>query len=292
MAGSRGTVGLIGLGQMGGAMCRTLATAGWRVIAWDLSASARDAAAGSGADIATGPAEVGARASIVITSLPDAAAVRAAALGPDGLAMPAGGLLVDTSTTTPDEARALAADLESTGVGFLDSPVSGGVTGASSGSLAVMVGGDEALFERARPVLASIGRTVVRCGSVGAGQIAKACNQLIVMATHEAVAEALALANASGLDPWSLREVLLSGYAASPILEIQGPRMLEHRFEPGGRARFHLKDIATLSALAAATGLHLPAFEAAAHQVQRLVAEGGGDLDNSALITLVETRAG
>jgi len=289
----RGTVGVVGLGQMGGAMCRTLLRAGWHVVAWDIAAGAVAAAVTAGAEAAASPAQVTTRAHVVITSLPDAHAVRAVTLGPDGIGTTgtADLVVVDTSTTSPAEARDLAADLAALGVGFLDAPVSGGVRGAETGQLAVMVGGAAELLERARPVLADIAKAVVLCGPVGAGQVTKACNQLVVMATHESVAEALVLAQSAGLDPWRVREVLMAGYAASPILEIQGPKMLQGDFAPGGRARFHLKDIVTIDELARDGGLELPAYAAAARQVQRLVERGGGDLDNSALITLLAPGA-
>ena len=284
------TVGLIGLGQMGAAMCRTLLRTGWKVVAWDLLAAAVEAAVASGAEAASDPASVAARASLVVTSLPDSPAVRAVAFGHQGIAQAAhpGLLIIDTSTTSPAEARALGDELAEYGIAFIDAPVSGGVSGAEAGSLAVMVGGSAERLERARPLLSALGRVVVHCGPIGAGQVTKACNQLVVMATHEAVAEAMVLAQTAGLDPWRVREVLLAGYAASPILEIQAPKMLRHDFAPGGRARFHIKDIVTIGGLAAEAGLKLPAFDAAARQVGRLIDAGGGDLDNSALITLLE----
>jgi 2-hydroxy-3-oxopropionate reductase len=283
-------VGVIGLGQMGGAMTRTLLRAGWRVVAWDLAPAAVQAVAASGAEAAADPAAVASRAEVTIISVPDEPAVRQVALGERGVTDGdcSGRLLVDTSTILPADARRLAADLEPHGVGFLDAPVSGGVRGAESGQLAIMVGGTEEQFARARPVLDCLGKAVVHCGSVGAGQITKACNQIVVMTTHEAIAEALVLAQAAGLDPWRVREALLAGYGASPILEIQGPRMLEHNFVPGGRTRYHMKDIATISGLAEEAGLDLPGFRAAAGQFERLVEAGGGDLDNSAVVTIIE----
>jgi 2-hydroxy-3-oxopropionate reductase len=294
VADEQGTVGLIGLGQMGGAMCRTLLRGGWRVVVWDVAPAAINAAAESGAEPALDPAGVASRAQIIITSVPDAQAVREAALGDHGIVRGdrSGRLLIDTSTLLAADARSLAADLAPHGVGFLDAPVSGGVRGAGSGELAIMVGGSVEHFDRARPVLTCLGKAVVHCGPVGAGQITKSCNQLVVMATHESIAEALVLAQASGLDPWRVREALLGGYGASPILEIQGPRMLAHDFEPGGKARYHLKDIAAISELASEAGLDLPVFSAAARQFERLVDAGGGDLDNSAVITVIEPRLG
>jgi 3-hydroxyisobutyrate dehydrogenase-like beta-hydroxyacid dehydrogenase len=151
-----------------------------------------------------------------------------------------------------------------------------------------MAGGDLDVLECARPVLDAIAARVVHLGPVGSGQVAKACNQLIVLGTIEIVAEALALGGANGIDPAALREVLLGGFAASRILELHGARMLSGDYEPGGRARFHLKDIAVVGELKAASGSRTPAFDAAARQVEALVARGGGDLDHSALRTLLD----
>ena len=290
MSDERRVVGLIGLGQMGGAMCRTLIRGRWQVVAWDIARRAVDAAAAAGAQVAADPADVATRTSVILTSLPDAAVLRAVAFGEHGLVagMCEGRVVVDTSTISPTDARGIAADFARHGVDFLDAPVSGGVGGAESGQLAIMLGGPAEQVERVRPVLSSIGRAVVHCGPVGAGEIAKACNQLVVMTSLEAVAEALVLAGASGLDPWRVREALLMGFAASPILEIQGERMLRHNFAPGGRAIYHLKDIDTITDLASKAGVSLPGFAVVAQQMERLVAAGRGDLDHSAVITVVE----
>ena len=294
MTGQPGMVGVIGLGQMGSAMCRTLLRAGWRVAGWDISSRSVEDLARDGVEPVSGPAEMAGRTRLVIACLPDAAAVRAVALGDGGLVHGdcVGLTLIDTSTISPAAARELAADLAPHHVSFVDAPVSGGVGAARSGRLGVMVGGSLDAVERSRAVLSAVGKTVVHCGPVGAGQVAKACNQLIVMATHEAVAEALVLARVAGLDPWRIREAMAGGYAASPILEVQGPRMIDHDFAPGGKAIYHLKDIATIEGIAREAGLSLPVFDAAARQIERLVDQGGGELDNSALITMVEPRPG
>jgi 2-hydroxy-3-oxopropionate reductase len=291
MVAERGVVGIIGLGQMGAPMARVLAGAGWRVVGWDVVPAGVEAVAGDGVEAAPDIAAVARSVPIVITSLPDAATVRAVALGEGGLAG-AGHhpdlLVVDTSTTTPSDARVLAADLAAQGVSFLDAPVTGGPAGAAAGRLGIMVGGDEAQVARARPVLDTVGSTVVHCGPVGAGQVVKACNQLIVVAALGAVAEALTLAEAAGVDPWQVREVLLSGYAYSPILENQGARMLKRDFAPGGKARLNLKDAVTMAELSRETGVSLPVFEAAAGHIRALAAAGGADLDHSAVITVIE----
>jgi 2-hydroxy-3-oxopropionate reductase len=287
-------VGVIGLGQMGGPMTRTLLRSGWQVVVWDLASDAAEKLGAEGAIVAASPLEVAEKAPVVVTSLPGIDALRAVALGDHGIAGRGGHgtLLVDTSTTTPAAARELAAELAAQGVAFLDAPVSGGTTGAAAGTLTVMVGGKAQDVARARPVLDSLARLVVHCGPVGSGQVAKACNQLIVMATIGAVSEALVLAKSAGLDPARVREALMGGYAASPILDIQGDRMLRRDFTPGGKAAYNLKDIAAIRELASGAELDLPVFEAAAEQMLRLINDGGADLDNAALITVVERAAG
>lgn len=283
-------VGLIGLGRMGGGMCRSLIRDGREVVAWDLVAAACDAARAEGARIAADPAGLAAAVQVVILSLPDAHAVHDVLVGGRGI-LAAGSkieVIVDTSTTFPSEARELAATAAAAGVAFLDAPVSGGVGGAETGSLSVMVGGKEADLDRVMPLIEPIGRTFTYCGPTGAGQVAKACNQLIVMSTVEAVAETLVLAQAAGLDPRRIRDALMSGFAASPILEGQGLRMIERDFVPGGRSLFHLKDIATIREIASHSDLALPGFEESAANFERLVNGGGGDLDHSAVVTVVE----
>ncbi len=291
---TRGEVGVIGLGQMGQPIARTLLRAGWTVVAWDLVPSAAESLAGSGAIIATDPADVARQVPIVITSLPGGQAVRAVAIGERSLSREGGRarLIVDLSTTTPDAARSLAAELAPLGMAFLDAPLSGGTSAAAAGTLTIMVGGEAGDLERARPVLESLGRVIVHCGPHGAGQIAKACNQLIVMTALGAVAEALVLARSAGLDPARVREALMGGYAAGPILEIQGDRMLRRDFVPGGKAAYNRKDISTIREIADDEGLDLPVFEAAAQQMLRLIDGGGGELDNAAVITVVERAVG
>ena len=291
MTDQHDVIGVIGLGQMGGAMRRTLVR-GWRVVAWDMSPAALDAAITSGVMAASDPADVADRAEIIITSLPDGEAVRAVISGDRGLIQDGRGsrLVIDTSTLLPAEARSIETELSTHGVAFLDAPVSGGVKGADNGSLAIMVGGDGAGLRTspASPRLPGQDRRPLRRGR-------RRSDHQVVQSTRgdgdaRIIAEALALAQSSGLDPWRVREVLLGGYGASPILEIQGPRMLRRDFAPGGRARFHLKDIVAIAGLAGEAGLELPVFEAAARQFERLVDAGGGDLDNSAVITVLDAH--
>lgn len=289
MSGGRGVVGVIGLGVMGGAIARRLLESGWTVVAYDPLPTAQQAAVDAGALPAASPREVAARAGQIITSLPGERELRQVLFGPNGI-VPEGRaetLVIDTSTLLPDAARRLPAELREHAIAFLDAPVSGGPAGAAGGTLVIMVGGEEGALERGRQALEALG-AVHHCGGPGTGQVCKACNQLVVVGTIELVAEALVLAEAAGLDPALVRSALMGGYAASRVLDLHGLRMLSRDFSPGGRAKFNLKDIDAIESLAGATGLVLPAFAAAAAQLARLIDGGGGELDNAALITVLE----
>jgi 2-hydroxy-3-oxopropionate reductase len=232
---------------------------------------------------------VAAAADVVITMLPDTPDVEAVILGPDGVLEAAtnGLLVIDMSTINPIGARRIGNALAERGVAFVDAPVSGGQRGAEEATLSIMVGASEPDFERALPILQALGKNIVLVGEVGAGQIAKACNQLIVAATIEAVAEALTLAERAGAAPATVRAALLGGFAQSRILEVHGQRMLEANFEPGFRARLHLKDARIILALASEVSLELAGFAPVAQRLQRLVDEDLGELDHSALVKLV-----
>ena len=195
------------------------------------------------------------------------------------------------STISPIATRAMSARLRENGVGFLDAPVSGGEKGAIEGTLSIMIGGAAEDVERARPLFEAMGKTIVHVGDAGAGQVAKACNQLVVASTIEAVAEALTLAQQAGVDPARVREALMGGFAGSKIMEMHGQRMLDDNFQPGFRARLHLKDARIVLDTAHDLGVPVPAFEPVAAALERLVEEGGGDLDHSALVTLVRQGA-
>jgi 3-hydroxyisobutyrate dehydrogenase-like beta-hydroxyacid dehydrogenase len=197
--------------------------------------------------------------------------------------------VIDMSTIDPAATRAIAERLGSQGVEMLDAPVSGGERGAIDGILSIMAGGPDQAFARAAPMFAVLGKNIVHVGPSGAGQVAKACNQLVVAATIEAVAEALVLAERSGVDPAKVRQALLGGFAGSKILEVHGQRMLDRAFEPGFRARLHRKDARIVLNAAEAAGAPIPSFRAVAAQLDRLVDDAGrGDLDHSALFTLLD----
>jgi 2-hydroxy-3-oxopropionate reductase len=284
-------VGFIGLGIMGAPMARHVLDAGFPLIVHSRNPGPVDELVEAGARRAGSPAEVARASDVVITMLPDTPDVQHVVLGEDGVASgaAAGALVIDMSTIDPGPTRAIAEALATKGVQMLDAPVSGGERGAIEGTLSIMVGGSEQAFARGTPILEAMGGNIVHVGSTGAGQVAKACNQLVVAATIEAVAEALVLAERSGVDAAKVREALLGGFAGSKILEVHGQRMLDRAFEPGFRARLHRKDARIVLDAARAAGSPIPAFQMVAAQLDRLVDDADrGELDHAALFTLLD----
>jgi 2-hydroxy-3-oxopropionate reductase len=288
------TVGFVGLGTMGRPMATHLVQAGFPLTVHSRSAGPVDALVELGAARAATPAEVAARADAIVLSLPGLAEVEAVVLGPDGLttALRPNAVIVDMSTVEPSGARRLATAVGAAHGTFLDAPVSGGEKGAKEATLSIMVGGPLDAFERVQPVLSTLGKTIVHCGESGAGQIAKACNQLVVLSTIHTVAEALVLATAAGVDPALIREALLGGFAYSRVLDVHGQRMLDRDFRPGGTIKQNQRDASIVMATANELGVPLPAFEPVANALQELVNEGSEGLDHSALFLVVERSAG
>ncbi|MEX2274653.1 MAG: 2-hydroxy-3-oxopropionate reductase [Actinomycetota bacterium] len=289
------TVGFVGVGIMGKPMVMNLLGAGYEVVAHSRSAGSVDEVVAAGAKRGESPAEVAGRVDVVITMLPDTPDVEAVLVsGPDPVVdgVRAGQLVIDMSSISPGATRKLAAVFAAKAVGFLDAPVSGGEKGAIEGALSIMVGGRQEDFARAMPIFEVLGKSIVLVGPSGAGQVTKACNQLVVAANIEAVAEALVLAAKAGVDPAKVREALLGGFAGSKILEVHGQRMLAGTFDPGFRIRLHRKDARIIEETAAELGVPTPAFERVVEQLQRLVDSGGGELDHSALVTVLEEDAG
>ncbi|MBJ7309969.1 NAD(P)-dependent oxidoreductase [Rugamonas sp. CCM 8940] len=252
-------ISFLGIGLMGEPMVRRLLAAGHRVIVWNRHHDKAAALAGAGAVPVAALAEAVAGATLVISMLADGPVVGqliAAALP----ALPAGALWVDMSSTRQAEAQQFHAQLKAGGVRFLDAPVSGGVGGAQAGTLAIMAGGAAADFAQAEPVLAALGRATL-VGPAGSGQVAKLCNQLIVGATLNVVAEALLLAQAAGADPAAVRAAIRGGFAESKILEVHGQRMLERNFVAGGQVKTQIKDMHNILAAAGAAGVTLPLTE-------------------------------
>ena len=287
---SGAVIGFIGLGLMGRPMSRHLRAGGAEVVIHNRSRGVVDALAAEGMMPAASPREVAQRAPTVIVMVSDTPAVERVMGGDDGVAngIAPGSLVIDMGTTGVLATRAIANEIVSRGGDYIDAPVSGGEVGAQSGTLTIMAGGSEAAIARAMPCFEAMGRNVTHVGDVGAGQIAKAANQVVVGLTIGAVAEALALAKHAGADPAKVREALLGGFAASRILELHGQRMIDGAFAPGGKATTQRKDMQQALDLASALDLELPATRLSRDLYDRLIANGGGDLDHSGLYTIID----
>ena len=275
---------------MGKPMARNLLAAGFDLTVQSRSAGPVDELVAAGATRGSDPAEVAAASDITITMLPDTPDVELVLAGPRGViegAVP-GSLVIDMSSIDPGATRTMAAAFDARGIAMLDAPVSGGERGAIDAALSIMVGGSDVAFRRATPIFEALGKSIVHVGPSGAGQVAKACNQLVVAATIEAVAEALLLAERSGVDAAKVRAALLGGFAGSKILEVHGQRMLDRSFAPGFRIRLHRKDARIVEEAASATSTPIPAFTVVARQLQRAVDAGDGELDHSGLFVELE----
>lgn len=283
-------VGFVGLGVMGRPMAGHLLAAGFDVAVWARRAEAAAPLAAAGATICASPAELAARSAVVVSIVTASADVEQLAFGPGGLAegFAPGAIYVDMSTIAPAMARSLAARHAERGVGWLDAPVSGGEQGAREATLAIMAGGEAEVLERVRPLLAALGRSVVHVGPAGAGQVAKACNQMIMVAAIEACAEAMHLAYAHGVDLAAVRQALLGGSAASRVLEVMGARMVARDFAAGIEARLHHKDFAIVLDEAARLGVALPVAAQVGQQLNALMARGWGRDDTASLLRVLE----
>lgn len=284
-------IGFIGLGLMGKPMARNLAKAGAEMIVHNRSQSPVEELAAEGMTPGGSPKGVAATADIVICMLTDTPAVEKVMLdGTDGViaGITPGTLVIDMSTSKVPATRAIAKAIEDKGGLYVDAPVSGGTIGAEGGTLTIMAGGSDAAFERAKPVLEVLGHKITHVGGVGAGQVAKAANQVIVGLNIGAVAEALTLAKHAGVDPARVREALSGGFADSRVLEVHGERMVTNTFEPGARATVQRKDMDQALELAAELGIELPATALSRDLYDRLIAAGGGDLDHAGLIKAID----
>lgn len=284
-------VGFVGLGIMGAPMTRNLLHAGYKLIVHNRSEAKTRELASEGATVARTPAEVAVGSSIVITMLPGPPEVEAV-FGEMLEAANEGTLLIDMSTSSPILARRLAADAREKGVGALDAPVSGGDVGAVEGTLSIMVGGEEAGFEQARPLFEAMGKTVTHVGGPGAGQTVKACNQIVVALVIEAVSEALVLGERARVEPSKVLDVLSGGLAGNRVMDVKREKLLSRDFSPGGKSRFHLKDLGIALAAARESGVPLPVTAVVNEMFGALVAGGRGDQDHSALLTILDGWAG
>jgi len=282
-------IGFVGTGIMGGHMARRLAEAGFRVTAWNRTADKAAALAAAGVALAGSPAGAASEADVVICMLSSGPVCDEVLLAAGGVleAMRPGATLVVMSSIPVETARSQAGQAAERGVRYVDAPVSGGETGARDGSLAIMAGGAAQEVAALADVFAPLGR-LTHIGPAGTGQLAKLANQLIVASNICAVAEALVLAERGGADPAKVREALLGGFADSTVLRQHGQRMVDGNFTPGGPAKYQLKDTGTALALAGALKLQLPIAATVDALFRRLVEEGGGDLDHSAVFLTLQ----
>jgi 2-hydroxy-3-oxopropionate reductase len=292
--GSRPVVGVIGLGIMGAPMARNLLRAGFPLVVWNRTAGRADALVEAGAERAACPRDVAKQATITITMLSDSPDVAEVYRAPDGVLAGAGAgdVLVDMSTIAPRVARELAAEAAALGAALLDAPVSGGDVGAQQGTLSIMVGGDADALERARPALEALGTRITHVGGSGAGQVVKACNQIVVGLTLEALGEALVLGSKAGVDPRAIVEALGGGLAASRVLEVRGPKLLARDFAPGFKLDLHAKDLAIVLETARELDMPLPGAALVAELFEAERDRGRGEADNSTIVRALEALAG
>ncbi len=286
-------IGFIGLGIMGAPMAANLRKAGYPLVVHNRSRAKVEEFVRDGGDAAATPQEVAERTDVVITMLPDSPDVEQVYLGENGVlaGTSAGMLLIDMSSIAPAVARVVFDAAAEVGAAALDAPVSGGDVGAREGTLSIMVGGPEDAFERARPLFDVLGKTVVRLGEAGTGQTAKACNQILVAVTIEAVSEALVLASKAGVDPERLIEVLSGGLAGNRVMEVRRRNFLEHDFTPGFKLELHHKDLGIALRTARELGVYVPTTAIVDQMLSALEAAGDGGLDHSALLTVIEQQS-
>jgi 2-hydroxy-3-oxopropionate reductase len=275
-------------------MARNLMQAGYDLVVHNRSRGKVEELVSEGATAAENPREVSEGCDIVFTMLPGPPEVREVVAGEGGVLEGAreGSLVVDMSTSSPVLARELALTAREQGVGTLDAPVSGGDVGAIEGTLSIMAGGSEEDFERAKPLLEVMGKTVVHVGEAGTGQSVKACNQIVVALVIEAVSEALVLGTKAGVDPAKVIEVLSGGLAGNKVMEVKREKLLSHDFEPGGKIKFHHKDLGIALEAGKEYGVPLPVTALVDQMFGALIAKGRGGWDHSALLTLIEESSG
>lgn len=287
-------IGFIGLGIMGKPMAHNLLRAGFSLTVHNRGRGPVEELVREGAIDGKSPRGVAEQSGIIITMLPDSPDVQQVVMGQDGVvrSIRPEAVLVDMSTISPIVTQELAAAVEAQGAQMLDAPVSGGEKGAIEGTLSIMVGGREDVFQRVRPVFEALGKNIVHIGGHGTGQVTKACNQIVVALTIQAVSEAMVLAARAGTDPAKVRQALLAGFAQSRVLDVHGQRMLERNFTPGFRVRLHQKDLNIALATGEALGVPLPATAVVQEAFTALRGMGRSDYDHSSLVTLLEDMAG
>ncbi len=286
-------IGFVGLGIMGKPMARNLVQAGYELTVYDIVGEAIEELATAGAKAASSSQEVAAATDKIITMLPDSADSDRAILGPGGVLEGArpGAVIIDMSSIAPSMSQKIAAECSKKAVEFLDAPVSGGEPGAINAALAIMVGGKQEVFDQCSDLLKVMGSNVVLTGDVGAGNITKLANQIIVAANIEALSEALVLAQKGGVDPERVFNAIRGGLAGSAVMEAKAPMMLERNFQPGFRIRLHQKDLRNVLQTAQELNVPLPVTALVQQMLGSLVNDGDQDADHSAILHFVEKMA-
>jgi 2-hydroxy-3-oxopropionate reductase len=287
-------VGYIGLGLMGKSMALNILKAGFPLVVHNRSRAAVDELAVDGASVANFPADVASQVEVVITNLPDSPDVELVVLGRNGIIEGAhsGLIFVDNSTIQPALARRIAAKLAEQGVPALDAPVSGGDIGARDATLSIMVGGSAQALEKVMPVFKAMGKTITHVGDSGAGQVAKAANQIMVAAQMVAMGELLVFAKKAGVDPRKVVQAIKSGAAQCWTLDVKPPRLFEGNRQPGFKAAMQLKDLKIIMDTAYEYNIPLPTTSENTKLFQEMIDNGMGDLDNSAILGVIEKMAG
>jgi 2-hydroxy-3-oxopropionate reductase len=283
-------VGFIGPGIMGRPMALNLHKAGYPLHVYGRRPESVKPLVEVGAKACASPQEVASRTDIVFSIVSDTPDVEQVILGDNGVIHGArkGSIVIDMSTISPNATRQMAAALASRGVEMLDAPVSGGDVGAINGTLSIMVGGKKEVFDKVLPLFQAMGKNIVHVGDNGAGQVCKACNQIVVAVTIEAVSEAITFARKNGVDAAKVRAALMGGFAGSKILEVHGQRMLDDVFKPGFKVKLHQKDMRIVMEDAGKLGLALPGAALVTQHLNALMGAGDGELDSAAIIKAIE----
>lgn len=286
-------IGFIGLGIMGKPMSRNLLKAGYQLVVYNRSPKAVEELVNEGAEAAQSPKDLASRCSLIITMLPNSPQVREVVLGTNGVLEGAkpGSLVIDMSSIAPGVSREVAQKLAEKGVRFIDAPVSGGEPKAIEGTLSIMAGGSDKDFEECYPVLKAMSSSAILCGNVGAGNVTKLANQIIVAVNIAAVSEALVLAAKAGVNPETVYQAIRGGLAGSTVLDAKAPLMLEGRFDPGFRIDLHIKDLNNVLETGHDMGSPLPLTASIMEMMQSLKVQGLEQADHSALVQYYEKLA-
>ena len=287
-------IGFIGLGIMGKPMSRNLLKAGYPLVVYDIVATAVDEVVQAGAEKGASPKDVAAKTDVVITMLPNSPQVKEVVLGKDGIieTMRPGSILIDMSSIAPLVSRKVASRLAEKKIRMLDAPVSGGEPKAIDGTISIMVGGHQADFDEFLPVMKAMGASVVLCGEIGAGNVTKLANQIVVAANIAAVSEALVLAAKAGVNPDLVFQAIRGGLAGSTVMNAKAPVMMDRNFKPGFRINLHIKDLNNVLDTAKEVAVPTPLTDEVLKMMQSLRDEGMGDADHSALVRFYEKIAG